>query len=296
MTNRLELNWKLDGFVDEQRYYCSETPIDPENLPVPKAILASDVRTYVDTAIEVGKKYYVRLGAVKNNIEKLSDEKIVIADRDSYWTSVASLLHFDGENNSTVFSDEKGVSWTRHGNAKISTDRAKFGESSLRLDGYNSFLSAAAAIFTLGTQNFTVELWVNMVAYRTMGDGALLGYGTSTTNGFCIVIAKDNGDLGFWDGSLYYSTATPIPLNTWVHIAMCRNGNELSYFINGTKYVLTTSYTKAFNANSVFRLGGNYANTNENYLNAFIDDFRITKGVCRYLTSFIPPNLPFLDN
>ncbi|MBI1453695.1 hypothetical protein IL972_17540, partial [Acinetobacter sp. FL51] len=49
LTNRLELNWKLDGFVDEQRYYCSETPIDPENLPVPKAVLAGDVRTYVDT-------------------------------------------------------------------------------------------------------------------------------------------------------------------------------------------------------------------------------------------------------
>ena len=52
-------NWDLDGFVDEQRYYCSETPIDPENLPLPKAVLAGDVRTYVDTAIEVGKTYYV---------------------------------------------------------------------------------------------------------------------------------------------------------------------------------------------------------------------------------------------
>ncbi|RLL31774.1 hypothetical protein D9K80_14640, partial [Acinetobacter cumulans] len=37
-TNRLELNWKLDGFVDEQRYYCSETAIDPLNLPPHKAI------------------------------------------------------------------------------------------------------------------------------------------------------------------------------------------------------------------------------------------------------------------
>ena len=38
MTNRLELSWKLDGFIGEQRYYCSETPIDVNNLPVPKAI------------------------------------------------------------------------------------------------------------------------------------------------------------------------------------------------------------------------------------------------------------------
>lgn len=44
MTNRLELNWSLDGFVDEQRYYCSETPIDSENLPAPKVILDGEAR------------------------------------------------------------------------------------------------------------------------------------------------------------------------------------------------------------------------------------------------------------
>ncbi len=75
MTNRLELNWKLDGFVDEQRYYCSEIPIDPENLPVPKAVLAGDVRSYVDTAIDTGKTYYVAVGSVKNGVEKLSTQE-----------------------------------------------------------------------------------------------------------------------------------------------------------------------------------------------------------------------------
>lgn len=74
MTNRLELNWKLDGFVDEQRYYCSETPIDINSLPSPKVVLAGDVRMHVDTNIEVGKTYYVAIGSVKSGVEKLSDE------------------------------------------------------------------------------------------------------------------------------------------------------------------------------------------------------------------------------
>ena len=55
MTNRLELSWKLDGFVDEQRYYCSETPIDVNNLPTPKVVLAGDIRTYIDTDIVVDR-------------------------------------------------------------------------------------------------------------------------------------------------------------------------------------------------------------------------------------------------
>lgn len=76
MTNRLELNWKVYGFIDEQRYYCSETLIDIENLPVPKAVLAADVRTYVDTDVEVRKTYYVCVGSVKNGIEKISSQAI----------------------------------------------------------------------------------------------------------------------------------------------------------------------------------------------------------------------------
>lgn len=74
MTNRLELNWKVDGFVDEQRYYCSETPIDLNNLPAPKAVLAGGVQTYIDTDIELGKTYFVRVGSVKNGIEKISEQ------------------------------------------------------------------------------------------------------------------------------------------------------------------------------------------------------------------------------
>lgn len=74
MTNRLELTWKLDGFVDEQRYYCSETPIDTANLPVPKSVLASDVRTHTDVAVELGKMYHVCISSVKNNVEKFSNQ------------------------------------------------------------------------------------------------------------------------------------------------------------------------------------------------------------------------------
>lgn len=95
MTNRLELNWKLDGFVDEQRYYCSETPIDPMNPPAPKLILTGDVRTHVDTDIEVGNTYHVCIGSVKGNIEKFSEVEVVIAQGKIYRVQ----LSVDNSNN-----------------------------------------------------------------------------------------------------------------------------------------------------------------------------------------------------
>lgn len=100
MTNRLELNWKLDGFVDEQRYYCSETPIDPANLSAPKAILAGDARTYIDSDSIVDVTYYIRVSSVRNGVEKLSEEltvtvssvkNILIVSASATTTDVVSL-------------------------------------------------------------------------------------------------------------------------------------------------------------------------------------------------------------
>ncbi|WP_180033340.1 hypothetical protein [Acinetobacter sp. YH12233] len=73
MTNRLELNWKLDGFVDEQRYYCSETPIDVNNLPTPKEILAGDTLAHIDTNIEENKTYFIAIGSYMKGVEKVSN-------------------------------------------------------------------------------------------------------------------------------------------------------------------------------------------------------------------------------
>lgn len=133
MTNRLELNWKLDGFVDEQRYYCSETPIDPLNLPLPKAVLAGDVRMHVDTNIEVDKTYYIVVSSVKNGTEKLSVVKNVdtmvfiqqiklplisnaIDLVNPSWSATLSNVSFDnglvlnGINSSAIFDVNKAAS------------------------------------------------------------------------------------------------------------------------------------------------------------------------------------------
>lgn len=113
MTNRLELNWKLDGFADEQRYYCSETPIDVNNLPNPKAILAGDVRTYIDTEITTGKTYYLCVSSVKNGVEKLSNEILITP---SQFDVILDLFInnedgycFDFNDLSTMFQDVIGT-------------------------------------------------------------------------------------------------------------------------------------------------------------------------------------------
>ena len=164
MTNRLELNWSLDGFVDEQRYYCSETPIDIENLPVPKAIFAGDVRTHIDSDCVAGKKYYLRIGAVKNNLEKMSDEKSMLFGKE--WTpqnlSIAAKVWLD--DTTIVASGSVATNWNNiNTGANINFSQATQsyrpslisnainGKNALRFDGVDDYLisstTEAGALF-----------------------------------------------------------------------------------------------------------------------------------------------------
>ena len=125
MTNRLELNWKVDGFVDEQRYYCSETPIDSENLPVPKVILDGEARSYIDTDVEVGKTYYVRVGSVKNGVEKISEEQSVYASNIDLNYKVKLLT----SNNSLIDNGYSQLGWIESGSIVFSDNTLDFGQS-----------------------------------------------------------------------------------------------------------------------------------------------------------------------
>ena len=94
-----------------------------------------------------------------------------------------------------------------------------------------------------------------------------------------------------WEVSLM--SDTPIPVGAWAHFAVSRQGGDFRMFINGN---LTASATSVgLNINDS---GGNvFIGRSEpgNYLNAYLNDFRITKGICRYSAPFTPPTSRFPD-
>ena len=142
-TNRLELNWSLDGLVDEQRYYCSEIPIDPDNLPEPKAILDAMVRSYMDTDVLENQTYYIRIGSIKNGNEKLSDESQVNTLAINYTAKYPLII--DAKD---VITNEQFTLF----NSSISNDGVYFnGESS----SYATKSDTPAT--TLGNADFTIE-------------------------------------------------------------------------------------------------------------------------------------------
>ena len=78
---------------------------------------------------------------------------------DPHYANVSLLLHGDGADNGTVFTDNSHSpkTVTAYGNAKTSTAQSKFGGSSIFFDGNGDYLvSPSNSAFQFGTGDFTI--------------------------------------------------------------------------------------------------------------------------------------------
>lgn len=294
MTNRLELNWKLDGFVGEQRYYCSETPIDPITPPTPKAVLAGDVRTYVDADIEIGKTYSICMSSVRNGIEKFSEIKSVNVSNDPYFANVVSLLHFDED-----FLDAKGGSWTRYGTGVTVNASGKFGACAKfqRVSGMQSGLGKVNPDFIIGANKLTIEFFVKLDPSK---DCALFDMRKAQGSSQEVLIESDRGNLYFWQNGTYKIGPFSNQLNfsNFKHIALTRDENNLCRLFCAGQLLGSATVTTSFASDTVLLgMSRNVGpNSNAYDLEGFMDEVRVTNGVCRYISNFVPPEHPFTNN
>lgn len=285
MTNRLELNWKLDGFVDEQRYYCSETPIDLENLPTPKAVLAGDVRTYVDANIEVNKTYNTCLSSVKNGVEKLSEVKQITTSADQHKANVVALLNFNQNTN-----DETGKIWSSRNityEAVAGGYAAKFTKQSSRTEVYLSH-----ADFNIGTADFTIET-ICKVTLSEVDGNVIVDMRTGVGLSSAPVIESDSGNLYVWVNGGYRigPFANVMNISELSHIALTRESGIAKLWHKGV-LLGSSSYTESITSNIVHigrNMGTNIETVSTYDLDGLIDAFRFTKGVARYTANFTPP-------
>lgn len=213
---------------------------------------------------------------------------------DPYFASVVSLLHFDGADGSTTFTDVTGRSWTRVSPAEIDTAVVKYGSGSGLLTGSGVIFTADSDDFYFDA-DFTLELWINPIA---LGSRQFLsGQGDSgATDLRSLIEITSGGAIKFWaDSSITLQTSGTISAGTWTHVAVTRAGSVYNIWINGVSGATTTNATIPTNFAGSFVLGacgifgGFFANAN-------YDDWRATKGIARYTATFTPPTAAFPDS
>jgi hypothetical protein len=183
---------------------------------------------------------------------------------------------------------------TAVGNASVTTDVAKWnqgsGGSSLAFDGNGDYLQLSSdtnSSFNFDTQDFSVECWF----YRASSSGRqdLMGRYNTTPTGFGLGTSyAASGDAIWYYGNtiILQAAGASWTAGIWNHIAITRAGTALRMFINGNLVASTTNSTN-YNAGNPLQIGST-GNT-QIFLNGYIDDLRITKGIARYTKNFLPP-------
>jgi hypothetical protein len=154
---------------------------------------------------------------------------------------------------------------------------------SVYFDGTGDYLSVDTNLI-LSTSNFTVEGWVNM---DYSSNSQIHG---SSNNDFNLYIHSD-GNLRFYDGaSAFTLSSSIIPLNTWTHFAVVREGtgtNQTKIYVNGintNNITLSKNWTTAIDI-----LVGRNSTSGTSYANGYISNLRVIKGRALYTSNFTPP-------
>ena len=214
---------------------------------------------------------------------------------DSY---TKALLHFNGSDTSTTFTDESGKTWTGAVTAQLDTDQKKFGTASLLLDGDSDYISTPDhADFDVGSGDFTIDFWVRFNGIPGQSETiTFFSQRTATSENFSMALFF-NSTLKWYfrystDGSSYtniegLTTHTP-SLNTWYHVACVRNGSNFDIYIDGQKQTTKTISGTIYNSSAVFMIGAATPGAPVAFFNGWIDEFRFSKGIARWTANFTP--------
>ena len=207
----------------------------------------------------------------------------------------------------TGLKDLKAANITANGN--VTTTAANSGLVSGVLgqsyvggfNGTNQYLEiASGSEFTFDTGNWTIECWI----YPTLG-GVNQGiisknYNINSSAGPFVVefdtnnipglYACSNGGGSGWDVTAL--GATPATLNAWNHLAVTRNGNDFTVWLNGTlSATVNTSFTEYDNSSVPVTIGSSDSVGSWPF-SGYISNVRIVKGLAVYTGNFTVPTGP----
>jgi hypothetical protein len=201
------------------------------------------------------------------------------------------LLHMDGANNGTTFTDSSmfGRTMTASGNVKTSVTQSKFGGSAAYFDGSGDYLSNADAGIALGAGDFTIDFWVQLTATssRVIFDTQTIGGSSTRPNSMFLNLSSGSALVLIHNNANRIASSSILSLNTWYHIAIVRNGTKTTLYVNGTADGTTTAITA--NMSTASMVIGMNASSSSNFYSGYIDEFRVSVGIARWTANFTPP-------
>jgi hypothetical protein len=203
------------------------------------------------------------------------------------------LLHCDGTNGSTSFPDSSllGHVATAHGSAAVSTAQYVFGGASGKFNCIGTdYLSVADSVdWTFGSGAFTIDFRVRFTATS----GASLFSLPLDSNNELLIFQNTSGHIHariLLAGSIVIDLigSNVLATDTWYHVALVRNGTGFALYLDGSSVDSGTLSDALFDPSEA-RVGYTLFNGSFSAHDAWIDEVRISKGIARWTSNFVPP-------
>lgn len=164
-------------------------------------------------------------------------------------------------------------------------------------DGTGDYISVPNSTdFQFGSGNWTIDFWIYPTSFA--GFNVLVSYGynqASNVRSFIVYINQTSGLLRLAQSSngsdnSDNSTGITLTLNTWQHVAIVRNGANITSYLNGVSSGTNISAVSLHATSTELTIGTQ--NDLVNYFTGYLSGLRIVKGTAVYTGNFSTPTTP----
>lgn len=189
-----------------------------------------------------------------------------------------------------VSSTTAPKSITFYGGASTTPDQTKYGGGSYGFNGSSYQSTPDSEDWNFGSSDFTIDFWIS---YKSITDDFIISQWTnsSTDASNCAWgVRLQSGTLYFLYNATWVGVSWAPSLNTWYHATVVRSGTNIKFFINGNQQGVDQSIGSAalYSSSRQLDIGGSSYSSNY-YLNGYLDEIRISKGIARWTSNFTPP-------
>ncbi len=262
----------FDSF-DVIRSSTSMIGLADHQLPTP---IATGLKTmyYVDSSVVENAVYYYKFRVWRGAESLVSDEVKVYASIDVYASYVKALLRFDGD-----LEDDTGLVWSR---PLVTYGTGVFDQAA----NLNSPMTAPNNV---GSQPFTVEFFCKPISYGAPYP-CVFSFGGAWGAGYIGIYVRRNG-MGDFLSCFTYGKPTILTTcnildGQFHHLALSYDGTLLRLFSDGI--LVGSENISGFSVSATTLL----RDIGQNSFECWLDEFRLTEGVARYVSNFTPPTQP----
>jgi hypothetical protein len=158
-------------------------------------------------------------------------------------------------------------------------------DGAVAFDGSGDELTlSSTSDFTFTTNNYTIECFVY---YTATSSGYVYDFRSGDANAPALAISS--GTLYAGGAGNNMTVSNVITTGKWYHIALVRNSNTETIYIDGIAYNTQSNANNL--AQTALSIGNRYAATFY-YHSGFISNLHVVKGTALYTSNFTPPSAP----